>query len=43
VDGNETGAAAGELLFTKYGLSGTAILDISEYVSIALNRIIKGR
>ncbi len=38
VDGNETGAAAGELLFTKYGLSGTAILDISEYVSIALNR-----
>jgi len=28
----------GELLFTKYGLSGTCILDISEPVSIALNR-----
>ena len=29
---------SGELLFTKYGLSGTAILDISDEVSIALNR-----
>jgi predicted Rossmann fold flavoprotein len=28
----------GELLFTKYGLSGTCILDISESISIALNR-----
>ncbi|MFA6079574.1 MAG: aminoacetone oxidase family FAD-binding enzyme [Candidatus Omnitrophota bacterium] len=28
----------GDLLFTKYGLSGTAILDISEEVSIAMNR-----
>jgi predicted Rossmann fold flavoprotein len=26
------------LLFTKYGLSGTCILDISEAISIALNR-----
>jgi len=31
-------AATGDLLFTKYGLSGTAILDISEEVSISLNR-----
>jgi predicted Rossmann fold flavoprotein len=30
--------AEGELLFTQYGLSGTAILDVSESVSIALNR-----
>jgi len=30
--------AGGELLFTQYGLSGTAILDISDPVSIALNR-----
>ena len=29
----------GELLFTKYGLSGTAILDISEDISIAINRL----
>ncbi|MFA6280977.1 MAG: aminoacetone oxidase family FAD-binding enzyme [Candidatus Omnitrophota bacterium] len=28
----------GELLFTKYGLSGTLILDISEPISIAINR-----
>jgi predicted Rossmann fold flavoprotein len=31
-------AAEGELLFTAYGLSGTAVLDVSEGVSIALNR-----
>ena len=31
----------GDLLFTKYGLSGTAILDISEEISIALNRFNK--
>ncbi|MEK6732403.1 MAG: aminoacetone oxidase family FAD-binding enzyme [Candidatus Omnitrophota bacterium] len=29
----------GEILFTKYGLSGTAILDISEDISIAINRL----
>ncbi|MCX5687093.1 MAG: aminoacetone oxidase family FAD-binding enzyme [Candidatus Omnitrophica bacterium] len=29
----------GELLFTKYGLSGTAILDISEDISIIINRL----
>jgi len=28
----------GELLFTRYGLSGTAILDVSESLSVALNR-----
>jgi len=33
--------ARGELLFTKYGLSGTAILDISEDISIAVNRLKK--
>jgi predicted Rossmann fold flavoprotein len=30
--------AQGELLFTKYGLSGTCILDVSEEISIAINR-----
>ena len=30
--------SAGDLLFTNYGLSGTAILDISEEISIAINR-----
>lgn len=30
---------SGDLLFTKYGLSGTAILDISEDISIAVNRL----
>lgn len=28
----------GDILFTKYGLSGTAILDISDPISVALNR-----
>ncbi|MCX5679846.1 MAG: aminoacetone oxidase family FAD-binding enzyme [Candidatus Omnitrophica bacterium] len=30
--------SCGDLMFTKYGFSGTAILDISRNVSIALNR-----
>lgn len=34
----EKSCSKGDLLFTKYGLSGTCILDISESVSIALNR-----
>ena len=38
IHGREAGEASGELLFTKYGLSGTAILDISEELSIAMNR-----
>lgn len=29
---------SGELLFTQYGLSGTAILDVSEEISAAANR-----
>jgi hypothetical protein len=38
VGGRSGQAAEGELLFTAYGLSGTAVLDVSESVSIALNR-----
>ena len=38
IAGKEVNQAGGELLFTKYGLSGTCILDISERVSVALNR-----
>ena len=41
IEGKKVDEAAGELLFTKYGLSGTCILDISETVSIALNRLNK--
>ena len=38
VEGEVSDGAKGELLFTKYGLSGTCILDVSEAISIALNR-----
>jgi predicted Rossmann fold flavoprotein len=38
VEGREGPAVDGELLFTQYGLSGTAALDVSEALSIALNR-----
>ncbi len=38
VGGRRTREAQGELLFTQYGLSGTAVLDVSESLSIALNR-----
>jgi len=38
IDGKITGCAKGEVLFTKYGLSGTAILDISDSISTALHR-----
>lgn len=38
VGGKAAAEASGELLFTKYGLSGTAILDISESISIAFHR-----
>lgn len=34
----KTAEASGEVLFTQYGLSGTAILDISRPISIAMNR-----
>ena len=38
IRGKEVRTASGELLFTQYGLSGTAILDVSDEISIALNR-----
>lgn len=38
IGGRPGETADGELLFTPYGLSGTAILDVSESLSIALNR-----
>jgi len=38
IDGKIAEEASGDLLFTKYGLSGTAIIDISESVSTALRR-----
>ncbi len=41
IDGKVADKASGELLFTKYGLSGTAIIDISKDISIAINRLRK--
>jgi predicted Rossmann fold flavoprotein len=38
IEGRPGVSAEGELLFTQYGLSGTAVLDASEGISIALNR-----
>ena len=38
IHGETFGPVEGELLFTQYGLSGTCILDISEIISIAINR-----
>jgi predicted Rossmann fold flavoprotein len=38
IGGRPGPSAEGELLFTQYGLSGTAVLDVSESLSIALNR-----
>ncbi len=38
INGEAGPEVAGELLFTKYGLSGTCILDVSEAISIALGR-----
>ena len=38
IDGKKSTAVKGELLFTKYGLSGTCVLDISEDISISINR-----
>ena len=38
IDGKIACESEGDLLFTKYGLSGTAILDVSEDISIAINR-----
>ncbi len=38
IDGKKSEEIRGELLFTKYGLSGTCVLDVSEDISIAINR-----
>ncbi len=38
VEGKPVGTAEGDVLFTQYGLSGTAVLDVSESLSVALNR-----
>jgi len=38
INGKTGGRAFGDVLFTAYGLSGTAILDISRPISIAINR-----
>lgn len=38
ISGKVAAQSCGDLIFTKYGLSGTAILDISRDVSVALNR-----
>jgi predicted Rossmann fold flavoprotein len=38
IEGKESKKFKGELLFTKYGLSGTCILDASKSISVALNR-----
>jgi predicted Rossmann fold flavoprotein len=38
VEGRPGRTVEGELMFTQYGLSGPAALDVSEGVSIALNR-----
>jgi len=38
IDGKTGTPISGELLFTKYGLSGTAILDVSEEISTAISR-----
>jgi predicted Rossmann fold flavoprotein len=38
IEGRKGEAVGGELLFTKYGLSGTCILDVSEAISAAINR-----
>jgi predicted Rossmann fold flavoprotein len=38
VRGEKVAEAPGEVLFAQYGLSGTAILDISRPISIAMNR-----
>jgi len=38
ISGKVASESDGDLLFTKYGLSGTSILDISREISIAINR-----
>ncbi|MBN1940079.1 MAG: aminoacetone oxidase family FAD-binding enzyme [Candidatus Aminicenantes bacterium] len=43
VEGRAVSRADGDLLFTAYGLSGTAVLDVSTEISVALNRDKKRR
>jgi len=38
IEGNLGDEEPGDLLFTKYGLSGTCILDISDTISVAMGR-----
>lgn len=38
IDGRIAAEAFGDVLFTEYGLSGTAVLDVSPPVSVALHR-----
>jgi hypothetical protein len=38
IDGKKSAPVKGELLFTKYGLSGTCVLDVSSEISVAVNR-----
>jgi predicted Rossmann fold flavoprotein len=38
IGGKPAGRAEGDVLFTQYGLSGTAVLDVSENLSIAIHR-----
>jgi predicted Rossmann fold flavoprotein len=38
IDGRQACSREGDLLFTRYGLSGTAILDVSRDISVALHR-----
>ena len=43
IDGRRAAEALGDVLFTAYGLSGTAVLDVSTDISIALHRGKKAR
>lgn len=38
INGTAAASAGGDILFTQYGLSGTAVLDVSREVSVALGR-----
>ena len=38
IGGKVAGESAGDVLFTKYGLSGTSVIDVSREISIAINR-----
>ena len=38
IGGKEVSESSADVIFTKYGLSGTGVLDVSEDISIAINR-----